>query len=247
MATLASEAGSGTGTPAGGSVQEAPKRGVVTRAESGGYWVSLGGTEFLCALRGRLKKRQLRVSNLLVVGDEVTVGVLPDGRGVCALGPPARLQAPPSRAVHRHGPARGSPAARGGQQVRPRGRTGHPFLGRPAPRDGSSGGPGQRLRWPGRAGTPGAPGGTGLLPGLNPLPGGGYLADTPGIRELGLFEEAVDELGSVFPEIEAAAARCRFRNCTHTHEPDCAVKEAVERGEIDEDRYRNYVRLRKRL
>ena len=82
---------------------------------------------------------------------------------------------------------------------------------------------------------------------LNPLPGGGYLADTPGIRELGLFEEAVDELGSVFPEIEAAAARCRFRNCTHTHEPDCAVKEAVERGEIDEDRYRNYVRLRKRL
>ncbi|MBE3590128.1 MAG: ribosome small subunit-dependent GTPase A [Firmicutes bacterium] len=81
---------------------------------------------------------------------------------------------------------------------------------------------------------------------LYKLPVGGYLVDTPGVRELGLFEGAEDAVGDVFPEIERYAAGCRFRDCTHTHEPRCAVKEAVARGEIDEDRYRHYVKLRSR-
>lgn len=79
---------------------------------------------------------------------------------------------------------------------------------------------------------------------LYPIPGGGYLADTPGIRTLALFEDeqAVEE---VFPEITAAADGCKFRNCSHTHEAKCAVREAVERGTIHPDRYQHYVRLQR--
>lgn len=78
---------------------------------------------------------------------------------------------------------------------------------------------------------------------LYPLPGGGYLADTPGIKDLGLWETEEEELAGVFPEIEALAGGCKFRDCTHVHEPKCAVRAAVEQGEIDGERYRNYVRL----
>jgi len=77
---------------------------------------------------------------------------------------------------------------------------------------------------------------------LYPLPGGGYLADTPGIRTLGLFADD-QAVSGVFPEISAAAEGCRFRDCTHSHEAACAVKAAVDGGEIDADRYRNYLRL----
>ncbi|MFZ5825517.1 MAG: ribosome small subunit-dependent GTPase A [Bacillota bacterium] len=80
---------------------------------------------------------------------------------------------------------------------------------------------------------------------LYPLPGGGYLADTPGIKELALWEAGEEDLAEVFPEIEALAGGCKFRNCTHAHEPKCAVKAAVERGEIDENRYQSYLRLQK--
>ena len=74
------------------------------------------------------------------------------------------------------------------------------------------------------------------------LPSGGCLIDTPGIRELGLWlgAEAVD---SAFPEIEAAAEKCRFRDCRHEAEPGCAVVEAVETGEIDGKRLESYHRL----
>lgn len=74
------------------------------------------------------------------------------------------------------------------------------------------------------------------------LPGGGYLADTPGIRELGLFDPA-EELAEVFPEIAERAAGCKFHNCTHTHEPRCAVKAAAESGEISSERLEHYQRL----
>lgn len=77
---------------------------------------------------------------------------------------------------------------------------------------------------------------------LYPLPGGGYLADTPGIRDLGLIDPE-ESVGEVFPEIEAAAAACKFRNCSHVHEPRCAVKAAVAGGRIHPDRYRHYLRL----
>ncbi len=81
---------------------------------------------------------------------------------------------------------------------------------------------------------------------LYPLPDGGYLADTPGIKDLALWEADEDDLSEVFPEIEALAAGCKFRNCTHIHEPKCAVRAAVERGELDAGRYQSYAKLLKR-
>lgn len=72
------------------------------------------------------------------------------------------------------------------------------------------------------------------------LPEGGFLADTPGIRSLPLFDDQEDDVAEVFPEIQAAAIACRFRNCSHTHEPDCAVKSAVQTGAIDARRLRSY-------
>ena len=72
------------------------------------------------------------------------------------------------------------------------------------------------------------------------LPGGGLLLDTPGLRELQLSGADLDE---TFPEIAALAADCRFRNCTHTHEPGCAVLAAVEAGELSRERYESYVKL----
>jgi ribosome biogenesis GTPase len=78
---------------------------------------------------------------------------------------------------------------------------------------------------------------------LYPLEGGGYLADTPGIRELALFEGDPESLAIVFPEIVEAASGCKFRGCSHSHEPACAVKAAVEAGMIDRDRYQHYLRL----
>lgn len=73
--------------------------------------------------------------------------------------------------------------------------------------------------------------------------GGTYLIDTPGIREFGLWDLDRETLRDYFPEFEAPSELCRFTNCTHVHEPDCEVKEAVERGEVHEARYETYVRL----
>lgn len=80
---------------------------------------------------------------------------------------------------------------------------------------------------------------------LYPIPGGGYLADTPGVKELALFETNADELADVYPEIEELAQQCKFRDCTHTHEPRCAVRAAVTAGTVDETRYHSFVRLQR--
>jgi len=74
------------------------------------------------------------------------------------------------------------------------------------------------------------------------LPFGGRLVDTPGLRELGIHLDSA-ELPWYFPEFEELAARCKFRNCTHTHEPDCAVRQAVEDGGILPRRYESYLRI----
>ncbi|MEM8607947.1 MAG: ribosome small subunit-dependent GTPase A [Myxococcota bacterium] len=79
---------------------------------------------------------------------------------------------------------------------------------------------------------------------LYPLSSGGFLADTPGIRELGAWALPHDALDRCFPEFAPYRSKCAFRGCSHTHEPGCAVLEAVERGEIDANRYDSYVRLR---
>jgi len=74
------------------------------------------------------------------------------------------------------------------------------------------------------------------------LPAGGLLVDTPGVRELGL-RLGVNELPWYFPEFEALAPQCKFRDCTHTHEPDCAVQRAVEAGEVLPRRYESYLNI----
>lgn len=73
------------------------------------------------------------------------------------------------------------------------------------------------------------------------LPNGGMVIDTPGLRELQLAES--DGIAAVFPELEAVADQCRFRDCTHHSEPGCAVKAAVEAGTILPERYEHYLKL----
>ncbi|MFA6233697.1 MAG: ribosome small subunit-dependent GTPase A [Bacteroidota bacterium] len=78
---------------------------------------------------------------------------------------------------------------------------------------------------------------------LYELPEGGFIADTPGIREFGLFQYDPADLHTYFPEFVRHADDCRFPSCTHTHEPGCAVKDAVEREDIHPLRYRSYLQI----
>ena len=71
----------------------------------------------------------------------------------------------------------------------------------------------------------------------------GYIIDTPGIKGFGTFNMKKEEVGHYFKEIFRFSADCRFNNCTHTHEPHCAVREAVERHDIAESRYNSYLSM----
>lgn len=73
---------------------------------------------------------------------------------------------------------------------------------------------------------------------------GGYVADTPGIRSLALFDVEPQELDGYFREIAPLVADCQFSDCTHRHEPKCAVRKAVEEGRVAKQRYESYLRLR---
>jgi ribosome biogenesis GTPase len=75
------------------------------------------------------------------------------------------------------------------------------------------------------------------------LPGGGYVIDSPGLKILKLWMIEKGELERYYPEMDAFRDQCRFSACSHTHEPDCAVKAAVEEGKLPEFRYKNYVSL----
>jgi ribosome biogenesis GTPase len=79
---------------------------------------------------------------------------------------------------------------------------------------------------------------------LHPLPGGGGVVDTPGLREVGLWGIESTRLDACFPEMRPHLAHCRFADCTHLVEPDCAVRAAVERGEIWSERMASYRTLR---
>ena len=76
---------------------------------------------------------------------------------------------------------------------------------------------------------------------------GGYVADTPGIREFGLSGLRRDDLVQFYPEIAALKSGCRFANCTHSHEPGCAVRLAARQGRLSAMRLRNYQRIRETL
>jgi ribosome biogenesis GTPase / thiamine phosphate phosphatase len=77
---------------------------------------------------------------------------------------------------------------------------------------------------------------------LVPLPGGGLLVDTPGLRAVSLWD-ADEGFSRVFSDIEALAEQCRFRDCSHTSEPGCAVTAAIAAGDLDRERYEHYLRL----
>ncbi len=76
-----------------------------------------------------------------------------------------------------------------------------------------------------------------------PVEGNGYIIDTPGIKGFGTFDMEEEEIGHYFPEIFQTSANCRYGNCTHRHEPGCAVREAVEQHFISESRYNSYLSM----
>lgn len=78
---------------------------------------------------------------------------------------------------------------------------------------------------------------------LHPLPDGGFVVDTPGLREIGLWGVPSGELDSCFPEFRALKDECRFADCSHLQEPDCAVREALDAGRVDASRYASYQKL----
>ncbi len=78
---------------------------------------------------------------------------------------------------------------------------------------------------------------------IYPLTRGGYIIDTPGIKGFGLLDIEDSELWHYYPEMLSYGAECGFYNCTHTHEPRCAVRRAVEAGEIAYSRYESYLKI----
>lgn len=76
-----------------------------------------------------------------------------------------------------------------------------------------------------------------------PLIDGGFIIDTPGLRSFGVIDMKKEEISHFFPEIFRISEDCRFYNCTHTHEPGCAVIEAVQNGQISESRYWSYLSM----
>jgi ribosome biogenesis GTPase len=85
---------------------------------------------------------------------------------------------------------------------------------------------------------------TTVVPELLALDVGGYVADTPGLKALALWDIEPEELDAYFVEIRPLVAECEFSDCTHIHEPGCAVIEAVQRGKISPERYDSYLRIR---
>ncbi len=84
---------------------------------------------------------------------------------------------------------------------------------------------------------------------LHPLPGadGGYVADTPGLREVGMWALSPSELDQCFPELRPFLETCRFADCRHSVEPDCEVRSAVDRGDVSRARYESFIKLRDEL
>lgn len=78
---------------------------------------------------------------------------------------------------------------------------------------------------------------------LMPLPYGGFVVDTPGLKEFGLWSLKRTQLAQAFPEFERLEMLCKFSDCSHQHEPECMIRQAVELGEIDTERYRSLVAI----
>jgi len=76
------------------------------------------------------------------------------------------------------------------------------------------------------------------------LAGGGYVADTPGWKALALWDTEPEEIDGYFPELRELVTHCQFSDCTHVHEPGCAVLSALEQGDVHPDRYNSYLHMR---
>jgi ribosome biogenesis GTPase len=85
---------------------------------------------------------------------------------------------------------------------------------------------------------------TTVVPRLTKLKGGGYVADTPGVKAFALWDIEPEEIDGYFRELKPLVEHCAFNDCTHLHEPDCAVIEAVELGAVSFERYDSYTRMR---
>lgn len=293
-----------------------PLDGLVVGVDGPVLWVDAEEREYRCVLRGRLRKERQEAASLLVIGDTVTIRVLPDGSGVVEGRGPRRTEL--SRPVSFRGVTHVIVAnldllvvVQAARQPNFRRTLTERFLAlarhagmdalvvvnkcdlekaalvqlwvKPLVYSGvkvllTSAATGEGLEelrgaLAGKASVLAGQSGVGkstLVNALYPqfaarvgavsarhqkgrhtttsgrlyrLPDGGYLADTPGLRELALFDDMEDQTAAVFPEIQAVAPGCKFRDCSHTHEPDCAVKAAVERGEIDGGRYESYVKM----
>jgi ribosome biogenesis GTPase len=79
---------------------------------------------------------------------------------------------------------------------------------------------------------------------LFPLENGGYVADTPGLKALALWDIEPEELDGYFPELRSLVKACQFSDCTHVHEPGCAVLQALEDNQVHPSRYQSYLRMR---
>jgi ribosome biogenesis GTPase len=79
------------------------------------------------------------------------------------------------------------------------------------------------------------------------LPGGGVVIDTPGLRELQLWDGGAAAVEAAFSDIEELATQCRFNDCSHNTEPDCAVKAALHSGELSSERHHSWLKLQREL
>lgn len=79
---------------------------------------------------------------------------------------------------------------------------------------------------------------------LMPLPYGGFVVDTPGLKEFGVWDANHEDVVAAFSEISEVTPGCRFSDCSHRHEPECAVRQAVEEGTIDQGRFESYLKIR---
>jgi ribosome biogenesis GTPase / thiamine phosphate phosphatase len=82
---------------------------------------------------------------------------------------------------------------------------------------------------------------------LHPLPDGGYVVDTPGLREVGMWELSPKDLAHCFREFRRFADQCKFTDCSHRTEPGCAVRAAIGSDEITRERYESYLGLREEM
>jgi ribosome biogenesis GTPase len=76
-----------------------------------------------------------------------------------------------------------------------------------------------------------------------PLEGGGYVADTPGWKSLALWDTEPEEIDAYFPELRDLVPHCQFSDCTHQHEPGCAVLAGIERRQDSSERYESYLKI----